>query len=111
MINAPGYMSLLWAIIRPFMKKKLKDRVVMHKNNNAFKDMFSPEAIPPAFGGTLDFDFEEWLKKECEADGSHYTPPPAGSLGAAPPLPSRGEGEEELSPDLKFDEQELTAED
>jgi hypothetical protein len=57
------------------MKKKLKDRIVMHKNNEALMDLFSPEAVPPSFGGTLEFDFEEWLRNECEADGSQYVAP------------------------------------
>ena len=55
---ARRYFNLLWAIIRLFMKKKLRDRIHMVSKSSA-KDMarlaarFSKEQLPVKFGGEM----------------------------------------------------------
>lgn len=75
-INQPKYMSILWMIIKPFMKKKLRERIHLHgKDIAALHKVVDPANLPPRFGGTLAYDWEEWIEMACAEDGSHYTPP------------------------------------
>jgi hypothetical protein len=53
-VNQPRYMNFLWALVRPFMKKKLRERVhFIGTDVAAFHDFIDPEVLPEEFGGTL----------------------------------------------------------
>ena len=58
LFDPPWYFNVLWAIMRLFMKKKLRDRIHVVSKSSA-KDMqrlgdrFSKEQLPVKFGGEL----------------------------------------------------------
>ena len=58
MVDAPWYFRVLWAIIRLFLKKKLRERIHMvSKGNDADRakllESFDASQLPTKFGGTL----------------------------------------------------------
>jgi hypothetical protein len=54
-VNQPRYMNFLWALVRPFMKKKLRERVhFIGTDVAAFHEFIDPQVLPPEFGGTLE---------------------------------------------------------
>ena len=64
--HAPWFVGLMLAMVKPFMKKKLRDRVEIYDKDTAnMLDSagLKPEQVPPAFGGTLDLD-HSWYVKE-----------------------------------------------
>jgi hypothetical protein len=63
------------AMVRPFMSKKMQQRVhLLGKDNEAFHEFIDPAVLPPEFGGSLQEPHSAWLDAriaEEEATGSH----------------------------------------
>ena len=62
-VDAPWYFSVVWALIRPFMKKKLRERVqfIGRKSLDKLHAAILPHALPPDLGGSLDVDaLDKW---------------------------------------------------
>ena len=58
LVNQPWYISLVLAVIRPFMKQKTRERLFLHGSEYlTLYDHFEPELLPPSLGGTGD-EFE-----------------------------------------------------
>ena len=52
LINQPWYVSMLLAIVRPFMKQKLRDRLITHGADlSSLHEYIDPEQLPAEFGG------------------------------------------------------------
>ena len=48
MLNQPRFMSILWALVRPFMSAKLKQRVrFLGTDVDAFTKEMDPALLPP----------------------------------------------------------------
>jgi hypothetical protein len=63
-INQPSYMSVLWKLVRPFMKQKMKGRVHMHGKDTAAMleaSGLAAEQVPPNYGGALEIESGAWL--------------------------------------------------
>ncbi|KAL3280638.1 hypothetical protein HHI36_003874 [Cryptolaemus montrouzieri] len=54
-INQPFIFSLLWAIFKPFVGAKLRQRLFFHgSNKKALVEHISSKTLPPCFGGVAD---------------------------------------------------------
>ena len=51
LINQPWYVSMLLAIVRPFMKQKLRDRLTHGADLSSLHEYIDPEQLPAEFGG------------------------------------------------------------
>ena len=52
LINQPWYVSMVLAIVRPFMKQKLRDRFILHGADlESLYEYIDPEQLPAEFGG------------------------------------------------------------
>ena len=57
LLNQPRYISVMLALIRPFMAKKLRERIYLLGDDYAkLHAIIAPESLPPDFKGTLDCD-------------------------------------------------------
>ena len=65
-VNEPKLFDMLFAIIRPFMKEKLKKRLKAHGSSfNLLHEVIDPAILPPSYGGTgstLDGEISESWK-------------------------------------------------
>jgi len=53
MVNEPTILDVLLAIVRPFMKEKIKKRLKVHGNIfDKLHEIIDPSVLPPAYGGT-----------------------------------------------------------
>lgn len=80
-LHQPWYLSFLWALVRPFMKKKLRQRVTpllpccltlhqIHFLNDRYDELFAivpPEILPVDFHGTCQDDPLWWIS-QCERE-------------------------------------------
>ena len=53
MVNEPTLFDVVFAIVRPFMKDKMKKRMTLHGNKfDMLHKIIDPAVLPPAYGGT-----------------------------------------------------------
>eukprot|EP00879_Flechtneria_rotunda_P018511 GHRR01019423.1.p1 GENE.GHRR01019423.1~~GHRR01019423.1.p1 ORF type:complete len:133 (+),score=52.57 GHRR01019423.1:1211-1609(+) len=70
-VNQPAYMRFLWAIVKPFMSKKLRQRVhFIGSNTAAFAKFIDLAVLPPEFGGTLDEPADAWIEEQIQAEAA-----------------------------------------
>nr|CAI5824974.1 unnamed protein product [Callosobruchus analis] len=64
-VNEPFYFDAIVAVLKPFLKEKIRKRIVMHGNDMASLHAFIPSNIlPTEYGGTAgNFDNREWYMK------------------------------------------------
>merc|ERR1711871_1821014 len=56
-INQPWYFTMIWALVRPFLKRKLKKRIkVLGSKESKLHELIIPCSLPKEFGGTLPDD-------------------------------------------------------
>ena len=64
--HTPWYVGMMLAMVKPFMSKKLRDRVSLHDKDTAAmlaEAGLDPKDVPPEYGGTLQgFDYGWHLK-------------------------------------------------
>lgn len=74
MLNQPWYLSMVMAIIRPFLSQKHRDRIQAHGDNyEALHEFVDPDILPGDFGGNapdLDSDNLRLFFAEEVSDGS-----------------------------------------
>jgi hypothetical protein len=64
-------MSVLWALVRPFMSAKLRGRVrLLGDDTGAFAKEMDPELLPPEFGGSLSEDPMAWFDEQCALEAA-----------------------------------------
>jgi hypothetical protein len=84
-LDIPWYFNIIWRLVRPFMKKKLTDRLVfmsMKHIDKVYEADYDRSFLPPHFGGTLQYDFgEEFLRLRIQEEGHEYVP--GGAKGCA----------------------------
>lgn len=65
-------MSYLWAVVRPFMSEKMRNRVHLLGGDRSFLEgVVDPERLPQELGGTLEEEASAWLDEQIalEAKG------------------------------------------
>lgn len=64
-LHEPAFMSVLWAIVRPFMTKKMRQRVcLMGSNLETLHELVDPKCLPTEFGGSLGGGQMDWLEEQ-----------------------------------------------
>ena len=61
-VDAPWYFGIIWTIIRPFMKRKLRERVQFIKRRDLSKlhAAVPKGSLPPSLGGSLNPQHDKW---------------------------------------------------
>jgi len=68
-VKQPWYFSAFWAVVKPFMKKKLTKRVHLLGNDlPALHAAIDPANLPPEFGGTGTMGWDEWIDSAVEQE-------------------------------------------
>lgn len=53
-VNEPMLFNMVWALMKPFVKEKLKNRMFFHgEDRKKLHKHINPECLPPSYGGTL----------------------------------------------------------
>ncbi|KAF7991276.1 hypothetical protein HCN44_002838 [Aphidius gifuensis] len=59
-INHPYIFNMVFAIIKPFLGEKLRNRIILHGyDKEALKLCYGPESLPKEYGGELDYPLTE----------------------------------------------------
>ena len=67
----PRFMSVLWALVRPFMSAKLRARVrLLGDDTRAFAAEMEPQLLPPEFGGSLQEEPMAWFDEQCALEAA-----------------------------------------
>jgi CRAL/TRIO domain len=61
LVKQPWYFSFFWAVVKPFLKKKLRDRLMMVGDVKGLEEFIPLSEIPVEFGGELDYAFDGFL--------------------------------------------------
>ncbi|XP_050549114.1 clavesin-2-like [Daktulosphaira vitifoliae] len=63
-INQPWYIEGLMSVVKPFLKEKTKNKIIVHGLNlNTLHDHFPKDVLPSELGGELPpYDSRTWLK-------------------------------------------------
>ena len=69
-LKQPLYMSIIWAIARPFMSSKMRSRVHFLGDDMAklHTEIMDPADLPPEFGGTSTEDHFAWFDEQLELE-------------------------------------------
>lgn len=68
-VKQPWYFSAFWAVVKPFMKRKLTKRVHLLGNDlPALHAAIDPANLPPEFGGTGTMGWDDWLNAAVEQE-------------------------------------------
>jgi hypothetical protein len=71
--NQPRFMNVLWALVRPFMSVKMRERVhLLGPQVSAFAAEMDAALLPPEFGGTLDEDPVAWFDEQCALEAAGH---------------------------------------
>mmetsp|Transcript_62654 Transcript_62654/g.148401 ORF Transcript_62654/g.148401 Transcript_62654/m.148401 type:complete len:341 (+) Transcript_62654:75-1097(+) len=89
LLNAPWYISLLLAVSRPFMPKKMRSRVYSLGSGDAalasLRELMDPADLPSEFGGTLNVEptrfWDNYAAHRPLSD--YFTPGPTQYMGTA----------------------------
>ncbi|XP_055683778.1 alpha-tocopherol transfer protein-like isoform X2 [Lutzomyia longipalpis] len=54
-INQPKLFNIVFALFKPFLKEKLRNRIYFHgSDRDSLHNHISPKCLPPAYGGTIE---------------------------------------------------------
>lgn len=80
-VNQPYIFNMVFALFKPFLREKLRSRIIFHGNDRkSLHQQLDPSCLPEAYGGTLDvptFHAIEWynmivkIEKEYEKINSY----------------------------------------
>ncbi|EEB11401.1 conserved hypothetical protein [Pediculus humanus corporis] len=80
-VNQPYIFNMVFQLFKPFLKDKLKNRIIFHgSDRNSLHQYVSPKCLPPCYGGTLQMPLvsgSQWYEllvlcdKEYEAINSY----------------------------------------
>ncbi|GFT37412.1 CRAL-TRIO domain-containing protein [Trichonephila clavipes] len=63
-VNQSIIVKPCWAMLRPFLSEKLRNRAYFHSNVEELLNYFPPSVLPAEYGGDLKENIEEdWLRK------------------------------------------------
>lgn len=89
-IGQPWYVETALAVIKPYLKAKTRERIVLHGNNlSTLHDSLPLDILPAELGGeSPSYNSERWLQEFCTGDKISPTPvvttPAAPTKAAAP---------------------------
>jgi hypothetical protein len=65
-VNQPKIFNMVFALFKPFLKEKLRNRIVFHgTDRDSLHKHFDPKFLPKCYDGTIDIsrvDGREWFK-------------------------------------------------
>ena len=71
-INQPKIFQVVFALFKPFLREKLRGRIIFHgTDRKSFHDHISPKCLPPCYGGSLDMPRvtgEHWYELLMQCD-------------------------------------------
>ncbi|XP_050309793.1 alpha-tocopherol transfer protein-like isoform X3 [Anthonomus grandis grandis] len=73
-VNQPYIFKMVFALFKPFLREKLRSRIIFHgTNRKSLHEYVDPSALPEWYGGTLDVPMisgPQWLQllEKCEAE-------------------------------------------
>lgn len=71
-VNQPYIFKMVFALFKPFLKEKLRNRIIFHgSDRKSLHQYIIPKCLPECYGGTLDLpriDGEQWLEllEKCD---------------------------------------------
>jgi len=76
LLDAPWYVRLLIALVKPFMKKRMREKIISISTSE-LTTYISPENLLEEYGGTLKFDYMAWSeevvhKRPCLSEGKYF---------------------------------------
>ncbi|CAH1248401.1 CLVS2 [Branchiostoma lanceolatum] len=76
-INQPWYIDAAFTILKPFLKEKTRERILMHGNNmKSLHDQIHPEILPSEFGGQKPpYNVQRWGRLLLGEDFELEIPP------------------------------------
>lgn len=71
LVRQPWYVSLLLAVVRPFMKRKLRERIAaVGEDTGALREFFEPDQLPARFGGGFEEHPDAFLDELREREAA-----------------------------------------
>uniref|UniRef100_A0A3Q3G6B7 Tocopherol (alpha) transfer protein n=1 Tax=Labrus bergylta TaxID=56723 RepID=A0A3Q3G6B7_9LABR len=75
LVNEPMFFRPVFAMIRPFLPDKIKQRIHMHGSDyhDSLCDFFSPDILPPEYGGEgpgIEEACQDWTNHLFQSEGS-----------------------------------------
>ena len=69
----PRFMNIMWALVRPFMSAKLRERVhLLGPEVSRFAAEMDAAALPAEFGGSLEEDPMAWFDEQCALEAAGH---------------------------------------
>lgn len=64
-VNQPRYMDAIYALFKPFLKQKIRERIYFHGScYEHLHDLISPEVLPKEYGGTSgSIEDDDWKER------------------------------------------------
>lgn len=74
-VNQPKIFTVVFALFKPFLREKLRGRIIFHGNDRkSLHNHISPQNLPPIYGGTSDIprvNGDEWYDLLLKCDGEY----------------------------------------
>jgi len=73
-VNQPKIFNMVFAMFKPFLKEKLRNRIYFHGSDmSSFQKHITPDCLPTCYGGTLDIPKvrgDQWyeLLRQCDKE-------------------------------------------
>ncbi|CAB3234098.1 unnamed protein product [Arctia plantaginis] len=85
-IGQPWYVETALAVIKPYLKTKTRERIVLHGNNlSTLHDALPLDILPAELGGEgPSYNSELWLQEFCKGEKINPAPVTSGSTVVAP---------------------------
>ncbi|XP_041805408.1 alpha-tocopherol transfer protein [Chelmon rostratus] len=91
LVNEPMFFRPVFAMIRPFLPDKIKQRIHMHGADfhDTLSDFFSPPVLPPEYGGEgpgIEESCQDWTNKLLQSENllQQIATHPTGDIAVAP---------------------------
>lgn len=71
-VNQPYIFKIVFALFKPFLKEKLRNRIIFHgSDRKSLHQYINPKCLPECYGGTLDLpriEGSQWLEllEKCD---------------------------------------------
>ncbi|XP_041982181.1 clavesin-2-like [Aricia agestis] len=86
-IGQPWYVETALAVIKPYLRAKTRERIVLHGNNlSTLHDALPLDILPAELGGEgPSYNSERWVQEFCRCDGTDVKPSLPVVITAPPP--------------------------
>eukprot|EP00992_Anisonema_acinus_P015712 TRINITY_DN9857_c0_g1_i1.p1 TRINITY_DN9857_c0_g1~~TRINITY_DN9857_c0_g1_i1.p1 ORF type:complete len:311 (-),score=59.11 TRINITY_DN9857_c0_g1_i1:131-1063(-) len=85
-LDAPWYIDWIWKVSKMFLTAKMRERIHFFNRNQLgeIKADFTPSSLPVEFGGTLKYNFGEWLLAQVQDEDPDTKYVPGGIYATMP---------------------------